>query len=439
MTTMEEFALCWNNFTDNIASGFSSLLYRGDLCDVTLAVDGKLLKAHKIVLSICSPYFQKMFIENPCQHPIIILKDMSSKLVSNLLEFMYQGSVNVKQVELQAFMKIAETLQIKGLTTSSKKSKSENSSSTKPEESESTTATKRSLGSDEATPPKLKSQKSEPPDEDVQDLTNDDDIEAQSNEDLLMAVPEISMIESRMDTNSTKSRESTDGQNSSTSLRISSSQTLNVFSPFDYQNEPIQLMESTNKPNSILDIPISSGSGSNITMLSSTSLLHGNCIFNRNNTVATQQGLKTYWLCKSYRISMCKARCITHQGKVISATGVHNHLPHMNSKQDIPPGHTPNICNPPMSEFSSMPSGSSSSSSHNMHNNPAQHLMMPQPYHPYMHHGISQQQHENHHQEQNLRLPVMQISPQTSHENKITFNSSESGNLAAPQLKFEHI
>lgn len=64
-------------------------------------------------------------------------------------------------------------------------------------------------------------------------------------------------------------------------------------------------------------------------MLSSTSLLHGNCIFNRNNTVATQQGMKTYWLCKSYRITMCRARCITHQGRVISATGVHNHQPHM--------------------------------------------------------------------------------------------------------------
>lgn len=64
-------------------------------------------------------------------------------------------------------------------------------------------------------------------------------------------------------------------------------------------------------------------------MLSSTSLLHGNCVFNRNNTVATQQGMKTYWLCKAYRISMCRARCITHQGKIISATGVHNHPPHM--------------------------------------------------------------------------------------------------------------
>lgn len=66
-------------------------------------------------------------------------------------------------------------------------------------------------------------------------------------------------------------------------------------------------------------------------MLSSTSLLHGNCIFNRNNTVATQQGLKTYWLCKSYRLTMCRARCITHQGRVISATGLHNHEPHMRS------------------------------------------------------------------------------------------------------------
>ena len=48
---------------------------------------------------------------------------MSSKLVSNLLEFMYLGLVNVKQDELQAFMKIGETLQIKGLTTNTKEPK----------------------------------------------------------------------------------------------------------------------------------------------------------------------------------------------------------------------------------------------------------------------------------------------------------------------------
>lgn len=66
----DEFKLCWKNFQDNIASGFQSLYDRGDLVDVTLACDGKLLQAHKFVLAICSPYFQEIFISNPCKHPI---------------------------------------------------------------------------------------------------------------------------------------------------------------------------------------------------------------------------------------------------------------------------------------------------------------------------------------------------------------------------------
>lgn len=32
----EEFALCWNNFTENIVSGFSILQEDASLCDVTL-------------------------------------------------------------------------------------------------------------------------------------------------------------------------------------------------------------------------------------------------------------------------------------------------------------------------------------------------------------------------------------------------------------------
>lgn len=111
----DEFALCWNNFQDNLSSGFQTLFDRGDLVDVTLAVDGKLLQAHKIVLAICSPYFQEMFITNPCKHPIIILKDVTFHVMSELLQFMYQGVVNVKHTDLAAFMKIAQSLQIKGL------------------------------------------------------------------------------------------------------------------------------------------------------------------------------------------------------------------------------------------------------------------------------------------------------------------------------------
>ncbi|KAG5684904.1 hypothetical protein PVAND_014114 [Polypedilum vanderplanki] len=411
--SLEEFALTWNNFTDNVISGFSALFVQGNLCDVTLAVEGKLLKAHKVVLSICSPYFQRMFAENPCQHPVIVLKDMNAKLVSNLLEFMYQGSVNVKQSELKAFMKIAENLQIKGLATNSKKSNGdiENNEDEK-EKTNEVKSTKRSIENDEnsSSAKSTKAMKMESEDE-ITDLTNDDDCEAQSNDDLLLTVPEITMVESRVNENNQKIRDE--------GLRIiSHPQSLNLFSPFEYSPEAL-LIEAQNKSN---DASINSNSGSNVTMLSSTSLLHGNCIFNRNNTVATQQGLKTYWLCKSYRISMCKARCITHQGKVISATGVHNHVPHMNNKQDIPPGHTPNVVQPSINEFNSnsMPSTSSST----LHNHTQQQLMMSQPY-PYLQHNI--------HETEQLQRSL-QISNVQSLENKLAFNSvADNGNY-----KIEH-
>jgi hypothetical protein len=34
--SLEEFALTWNNFTENVVSGFSTLFLQGNLCDVTL-------------------------------------------------------------------------------------------------------------------------------------------------------------------------------------------------------------------------------------------------------------------------------------------------------------------------------------------------------------------------------------------------------------------
>ena len=43
-------------------------------CDVTLAVDGASLKCHKMVLAACSTYFQNLFMENTCKHPIVFLK-----------------------------------------------------------------------------------------------------------------------------------------------------------------------------------------------------------------------------------------------------------------------------------------------------------------------------------------------------------------------------
>ncbi|XP_049821604.1 broad-complex core protein isoforms 1/2/3/4/5 isoform X2 [Aethina tumida] len=112
----EQFSLCWNNFHSNLSSGFHSLLKDEDLVDCTLAAEGKYLKAHKTVLSVCSPFFKELFRVNPCKHPIVILPDVNYAALCSLLHFMYQGEVSVSQEEIPTFMRVAETLKVKGLT-----------------------------------------------------------------------------------------------------------------------------------------------------------------------------------------------------------------------------------------------------------------------------------------------------------------------------------
>ncbi|XP_030765973.1 protein abrupt-like isoform X1 [Sitophilus oryzae] len=114
--TSEQFSLRWNNFHSNLKSGFHELLQQADMVDVTLAVDGHFLQAHKVVLSICSPYFKQLFKVNPCKHPIVILKDVCHEDMKDILQFMYMGEVSVLRDNLSSFLRTAEILQVKGLT-----------------------------------------------------------------------------------------------------------------------------------------------------------------------------------------------------------------------------------------------------------------------------------------------------------------------------------
>ncbi|XP_029822333.3 protein tramtrack, beta isoform isoform X6 [Ixodes scapularis] len=111
----QQFCLKWNNHQSNMLVVFEQLLSNEALVDVTLACEGHSLKAHKMVLSACSPFFQALFVENPCKHPIVILKDMRYMDLKAIVEFMYKGEVNVSQDQLSALLKTAETLKVKGL------------------------------------------------------------------------------------------------------------------------------------------------------------------------------------------------------------------------------------------------------------------------------------------------------------------------------------
>ena len=114
MEIEQQFCLKWNNFQSNISDVFSTLLEKEVFSDVSIVCEGRILKAHKLLLSASSVYFENIFSSTQHNgHPILILKDVKYEVMKALLIFIYKGEVNVSQGDIQHFMIAAESLQIK--------------------------------------------------------------------------------------------------------------------------------------------------------------------------------------------------------------------------------------------------------------------------------------------------------------------------------------
>ncbi|CAH1966325.1 unnamed protein product [Acanthoscelides obtectus] len=131
----EHYCLRWNNHQSNLLGVFSQLLRDESLVDVTLACsEGHSIRAHKVVLSACSSYFQSLFVDHPSRHPIVILKDVRFSELRTLVEFMYKGEVNVEYCQLSALLKTAESLKVKGLAEMTREYKPVEEEQTEPKE-----------------------------------------------------------------------------------------------------------------------------------------------------------------------------------------------------------------------------------------------------------------------------------------------------------------
>ena len=88
----------WNNHQNNLLRVFSRLFDAEHLTDVLLAAEGRTLRAHKVVLSASSSYFENIFTEFDEKNQVVILKDTSYDDIAAIVEFMYKGEISVAQV-----------------------------------------------------------------------------------------------------------------------------------------------------------------------------------------------------------------------------------------------------------------------------------------------------------------------------------------------------
>jgi len=118
----EEFCLKWNDHHSAFFSVAEELLEQEILADVTLATGKSSFPAHRLVLSICSTFFRRLFSKeglsaaNPSRCYYVYLKDISEKHLQMLISFMYRGEINCEEHDLPQFIAAARGLGVKGLS-----------------------------------------------------------------------------------------------------------------------------------------------------------------------------------------------------------------------------------------------------------------------------------------------------------------------------------
>ena len=113
---MDKYNLKFIDFESNVRDYFKNLREDQRLFDVTLATeDGQEMKAHKIVLSTGSDFFNDIFSRNNHSNMYIFLKGVSGSQLEQVIDFLYYGETSITQDEMKQFFETTKLLQVKGL------------------------------------------------------------------------------------------------------------------------------------------------------------------------------------------------------------------------------------------------------------------------------------------------------------------------------------
>ena len=114
----EKFCLKWNDFHSNVSKSFGLFRSEDYLHDVTLVSDDHhQVSAHKLVLSASSEYFRNVLKNSnkPNFHLLLCLDGVNSDDLRNILDYIYNGELQIFQENLDRFLSIAHRLKLDGL------------------------------------------------------------------------------------------------------------------------------------------------------------------------------------------------------------------------------------------------------------------------------------------------------------------------------------
>ena len=114
----EKYCIKWTDFDSNFKNSFRNFRHTKEFSDVIIMGDDlKKIHVHRIVLVTCSKYFGQILKEFKDNYfaPIVVLEGLMATNLENIMDYIYNGEVQVHQQDLDSFLKIAKRLQLDGL------------------------------------------------------------------------------------------------------------------------------------------------------------------------------------------------------------------------------------------------------------------------------------------------------------------------------------
>ena len=113
---MDKFNLEWNSFKSTVSESFSQLRREEHFYDVTLVSDDdELISAHKVVLAASSGFFKNILTKSSHANPLLYLNGIKSKELHFIMDYIYNGKVEMYQADIENFINVAQKLRVEGL------------------------------------------------------------------------------------------------------------------------------------------------------------------------------------------------------------------------------------------------------------------------------------------------------------------------------------
>ena len=119
MQHQEKYTLHWHLYSDHLREALNDMMLSSEFADVTLVTDDKQqIRAHRNILSACSPVFKKILqLDGGHANPVIYLRGIQHTEMESIMQYIYLGKAVFHEERMMSeFLMVSKNLEIKELS-----------------------------------------------------------------------------------------------------------------------------------------------------------------------------------------------------------------------------------------------------------------------------------------------------------------------------------